>query len=191
MKFRLLLSAVAFLKASLPLPVHKFVCLILIIIVCLTVKETLTSAGIYGPRFKQPVLFGTRGCFSLCAAVVWLRRHVPTERVSVGNRQGWVGGSCAPSQCSVTSPAWPGRRVPFGDYRTNVVGQMVSRGFDLSWGVHQLFSCGKTLLESNTAELYDTQMSVIRRLVSAIFFLFGLGPLSQIHKAAGLHLVCI
>lgn len=31
------------------------------------------------------------------------------------------------------------------------------------------------LLESNTAELYDTQMSVIRRLVSAIFFFVRFG----------------
>lgn len=147
MKFRLLLSIVAFLKASLPLPIHKFMNINHYNL--FTVTETLTSAGIYSPCFKQPVLFGTICCFSIRATIVWLCQHVPTagER---GNKQGMGGGLTRPLPV-LSSPAarngtrrsatpclrcpwnglwaWEGAgctrrhpsmamRAPFGDYRT-------------------------------------------------------------------------
>lgn len=45
------------------------------------------------------------------------------------------------------------------------------------------------LHKDNTEELYDTEIPLFKDRYLQ-FFLFGLGPLAQIHKAAGLHLVC-
>lgn len=153
MKFRLLLSIIAFLKASLPFPIRIYM-LISIILIFLWSRRHWSPLGF--------TVLVSNDLFCLAGFAVFLSVLLWYGSVSIWHGLG--GGSFYPRMVHVPGKEQPALLVlpacPWGALWRLCLGRC--SWLDFSWGAHQLFSYGKMLCKDNMEELCDIEMLLFK-----------------------------